>query len=141
MQPKSSSIKPLFATLWLILAFVGVSGSSLWADTVYVGIGSAFGTTGTGCSVSTGTSTTGGYSGSTSYKSSAPSNLAICVAGGKYNAGGATADTAPWVQLTPTLGGCGGTYIVYGTKGSGFSSDSPDASFDMAYRSEERRVG
>ena len=133
MQQKSSSIKPLFATLWLILAFVGVSGSSLWADTVYVGIGSAFGTTGTGCSVSTGTSTTGGYSGSTSYKSSAPGNLAICVAGGKYNAGGATADTAPWVQLTPTLGGCGGTYIVYGTRGSGFSSDSPDASFNMAY--------
>ena len=133
MKKQSPSKTSIITILWLILAFIGLSSSSLWADTVYVGIGSAFGTTGTGCSVSTGTSTTGGYSGTTSYASSAPGNLAICVAGGKYNNGGQVVDGVPWVQLAPTLAGCGGTYIVYGTRGSGFSSDSPDASFGITY--------
>ena len=130
MKMKSSSITSIITTSWLILAFVGLSASSLWADTVYVGIGSAFGTTGTGCSVSTGTSTTGGYSGVGGYGSTAAGNLAICVAGGKYNQGGSAADSLPTVQLTPTLIS-GGTYILYGTRGGAASSDNADAVFKI----------
>jgi hypothetical protein len=131
MKKESSSIKSIITTLWLILAFVGLSASSLWADTVYTGTGSTA-TPEPGCTLSSGASTAGGYSGSTNYKSSAPGNPTACTVGGRYNQGG-TPGTAPWVRLAPTLAGCGGTYILYGTRGGGFSSDSSDASFDITY--------
>ena len=133
MKMKSSSITSITTTLWLILAFVGLSASLLWADTVYTGTGSTA-TPEAGCTLSPGTSTTGGWSGATSYKSSAPGNLAACTVGGRLNQGG-TAGTAPWVKLAPALGGSGGTYILYGTRGGGFSSDSPDAAFNITYTS------
>ena len=127
---KSSSITSIITTLCLILTFVGLSASSLWADTVYTGTGSTA-TPEPGCTLMNVLgSITGGFAGTAGYGSSAAGNLPNCQAGGRYNQGGSVVDSVPSVQLTPTLIS-GGTYILYGTRGGAASSDNADAVFNI----------
>ena len=133
-------MKSTITTLWLILAFVGMSVSSLWADSVGFWTGSQradhsagysdSGTDGTGSSV-------GGFSGVIS--TGAKSTVTLGGSGVRYSTGGEGSYSGvlrPWCNLAPTLNPDPNTlgawvYIVYGTRGTDASSVAPSSVYSV----------
>ena len=133
-------MKSTITTLWLILVFVGMSVSSLWADSVGFWTGSQradhsanysdSGTDGTGSSV-------GGFSGVIS--TGAKSTVTLGGTGVRYSTGGEGTYSGvlrPWCNLAPTLNPDPNTlgawvYIVYGTRGTDASSVAPSSVFNI----------
>src|SRR5438552_18349771 len=110
MQKNHSPMKPIITTLRTALALLALSASSLRADQVVLGAGSAAGGGGhsPGYTDSGTGSTTGGWTGtsSTLYQSTVtnPSRWVSGVANGcLLNNGGAVADTKSWIQLARAL--------------------------------------
>src|ERR1017187_3373941 len=93
----------------------GLSASSLFADPVYCCAGIS--ALDSGYTESSGTSSTGGFAGTATYKSTASGDTHTD--GGRYCQGGAVADSKPSVTLVfPAVAVAGGTYTLYGTRGS-----------------------
>ncbi|PWU15929.1 MAG: hypothetical protein C5B50_14565 [Verrucomicrobia bacterium] len=99
----------------VITTVASLAAFSLRADPVFCCTGSA--TADTGYTANTDASTAGGWTGSSTYASTAAGDTQT--SGGRFCQGGAVADTKPWFQLVfPAVANAGGTYILYGTRGS-----------------------
>ena len=93
-----STLFALKASLLTLLTLAGLSAASLWADTVYVQCGISTYYNGYSDSAPSHTSSTGGFAGTATYKSTATGMVSD---GGRYCAGGASVDSLPWIKLQP----------------------------------------